>query len=60
MLADELEQVASRSTLTDDRIAGPLEQAREALTKQNVVVSDDDANDISGGLIGGAGRDAAA
>ena len=42
MLAYELEELAGISCLTDDVVAGPVEQAREPLAKQDVVVGDND------------------
>ena len=44
MLANEPEKLLRLTGLTDDLELGPLEQAREALAQQNVVVRDDDTS----------------
>ena len=42
MLADEREQLVAVAGLADDLEAGALEQARETLAEQDVVVREDD------------------
>ena len=43
VLAHELEKLSRVTSLTDDLETGPLEQAREAFTQQDVVVGHDDS-----------------
>jgi hypothetical protein len=43
VLAGETEQLVGVAGLADDVVAGPAEQARESLAKEDVVVGDDDA-----------------
>jgi hypothetical protein len=42
VLAYQLEELTCISCLTDDVVAGPVEEAREPLAKQDVVVGDND------------------
>jgi hypothetical protein len=42
VLAYELEEPAGFSCLTDDLVAGPVEQAREAFAEKDVIVGDND------------------
>ena len=44
MLANEAQQLRSVACLTDKLVPGPLEQARNALPQEHIVVRDDDAN----------------
>ena len=45
MLAHELHELGPVTGLADDLVPAPLEQAREALAHQHVVLSDDDPGD---------------
>jgi hypothetical protein len=42
VFAYKLEEPAGISCLTDDVVTGPVEQAREPLAKQDVVIGDND------------------
>jgi hypothetical protein len=43
LIADELHQFRPVARLADDLVPAPLEQARDALAHQHVVVGDDDS-----------------
>ena len=43
MLAHQLHELGPIACLTDDIVPAPLEQAREALAHQNVILGDDDS-----------------
>ena len=48
MLADELDQLGAVSALAHDLEAGTLEQARQTLAEEDVVVGHDHAHRVSG------------